>query len=97
MTAAATAAAPVPVASPPSPPPPPSSFPNDTASGLPQLPDWVIARCAPVLYLHPKEKYFPVSVEWYLSHATVDYTGPALSPVGLLKLPESALAAPSAA
>ena len=38
------------------------------------LPDSVISKYAPLVCLHPEEKYFPCSTDWLLRHSTFHYT-----------------------
>eukprot|EP00798_Chlamydomonas_sp_ICE-L_P019274 gene19274-25914_t len=44
----------------------------------------VIARWSPVLYLHPCEKYMPVSVEWFIERASLQFC-----PHGIGSTPDS--------
>lgn len=38
---------------------------NLTLGGLKQL----LAQHAPVLYMHPRDKFMPCSVEWFMDHS----------------------------
>ncbi|GIL45837.1 hypothetical protein Vafri_2972 [Volvox africanus] len=46
---------------------------NDAAATIPALSDEILAVYCPVLYLHHDDAYMPISVEWFIERAQLNY------------------------